>query len=231
MKKSDASQGDGVQDLKEPRVTKKEAANVSCTEEEYFEPNPPVPSSEVQVKDEADIEPPEKKCKQSSSQSDHLTSHPPDSPKREGENVLQAPNLFQMMETENQVHSTSTDIINNNGNDVSGPQESLNSNSSDASGPQDNETDINSTEEVSASKPKKKPAAKSSASVENVSAKKIKVMKDLNKKEIEVMKSIDGLDRETSDLKKKEKLIELKKKEKIKELKAIQKERRAVLNA
>ena len=95
----------------------------------------------------------------------------------------------------------------------------------------DNETDINSTEEVSASKLKKKPAVKSSASVENVSAKKIKVMKDLNKKEIEVMKSIDGLDRETSDLKKKEKIIELKKKEKIKELKAIQKERRAVLNA
>jgi len=215
LKKSEASQVDGDQDLEEPRVTKKEAPDVSLTQEEYFEPGPAVPSSSIQVKDEAGSEPPEKKCKQSSSQSDDLTSQPPDSPQGEGRNVLQAPDLFHMMEPEDQVHSTSTDIINNNSNDVSGHQ--------------DNETDINSTEEVSVSKPKKKPAAKSP--VENVFARKIKVMKDLNKKEFEVMKSIDGLDKETSDLKKMEKIIEMKKKEKIKELKVIQKERRAVLNA
>ena len=215
-KKSEASQGDvaGVQDLEAPSVTKEKAPDVSLTEEEYFEPA--VPSSSIQVKDdEAGSEPPMKKCKQSSSQSDDLTSQPPDSPKEEGRNVLQAPDHFQMMEPEDQVHSTSTDTSNNNSNDVSGHQ--------------DNETDINSTEEVSLSKPKKKPAAKSP--VENVFARKIKVMKDLNKKEFEVMKSIEGLDRETIDLKKKEKIIEMKKKEKIKELKAIQKERRAVLNA
>ena len=215
LKKSEASQGDGVQDLEAPRVTKEEAPDVSLTEEEYFETDPAVPSSSIQVKDEAGSEPPLKKCKQSSSQSDDLTSQPPDSPKEEGRNVLQAPDHFQMMEPEDQVHSTSTDIINNNSNDVSGHK--------------DNETDINSTEEVFVSKPKKKPAAKSP--VENVFARKIKVMKDLNKKEFEVMKSIDGLDKETSDLKKMEKIIEMKKKEKIKELKVIQKERRAVLNA
>ena len=217
FKKSEASQFYGDQDLEEPRVTKKEAPapDVSLTEGEYFEPGPAVPSSSIQVKDEAGSEPPVKKCKQSSSQSDDLTSQPPDSPLGEGRNVLQAPDHFHMMEPEDQVHSTSTDIINNNSNDVSGHQ--------------DNETDINSTEEVSVSKPKKKPAAKSP--VENVFARKIKVMKDLNKREFEVMKSIDGLDRESIDLKKREKIIEMKKKEKIKELKVIQKERKAVLNA
>ena len=116
------------------------------TEEEYFEPDPAVPSSSIQVKDEAGSEPPVKKCKQSSSQSDDLTSQPPDSPKGEGRNVLQAPDHFQMMEPEDQVHSTSTDISNNNSNDVSGHQEIINGNSNDVSGHQDNETDINSTE-------------------------------------------------------------------------------------
>ena len=217
LKKSEASQGDGFQDLEEPRVTKIEAPDISLTEEEYFE------GAQPQVKDEAGsepIEPPVKKCKQSSSQSDNLNSH---SPKGEGKIVLQLRDLFQMMEPEHQVHSTSTDTINNNSNDVSGHQEIINGNSNDVSGHQDNETDVNSTEEVSVSKIKKKPAAKSPISVENVFARKIKEMKDIKKKEFEVMKNIDDLDRDMSESLKK-------KKEKIKELKAIQKQEKAVLN-
>jgi len=203
-KKFEASQGDGFQDLEEPRITKIEAPDVSLTEEEYFE------GAQPQVKVEAGSEPsepPVKKCKQSSSQSDNLNSH---SPKGEGKIVLQLGDLFQMMEPEHQAHSTSTDIINNNSNDVSVHK--------------DNETDINSTKEVSVSKPKLFQKRRNPpASVENVFARKIKEMKDIKKKEFEVMKNIDGLDREMSELLKK-------KKEKLKELKGIQTQENAVLN-
>ena len=71
---------------------------------------------------------------------------------------------------------------------------------------------------------KKKPLAKSLASVENIFARKIKEIKEIKKKECEVMKSIDGLDKQMTDLLRK-------RREKIKELKEIQKEERAVLNA
>ena len=192
------------------RVIKEEPPDDVVDKLVWLEFGDPLPGeqSSAGVQGGAESEPPMKKCKHSSSQSGDLTSahHPQNSLEREGETGIALVKTSSLM-----VHpsSTSSDFSNNIRNDVSGGH--------------DNET---SREETipSVSNPKKKPPAKSLVSVENIFARKIKEIKDIKKKEFEVMKSIDGLDKQMSDLLRK-------RRDKIKELKELQKEERAVLNA
>ena len=211
-KKVEASNGSSVDDPEAPLVIKQEAPEDEDQGPDYHDLDPyDGDQSLVQEQDEAgsEAEPPVKKFKPSSFQSCNVTSasHPPNSQKGVEENV---PALSSLMEQEHKVQSTSTsDIFNNNSNVVTGQKA--------------NET---SREETipSVSISKKKPPAKSLTSVENIFARKMKEIKEIKKKEFEVMKSIDGLDKQMSDLLRK-------RREKIKELKEIQKEERAVLNA
>lgn len=200
-------------DPKALRVIKKEAPEVS--EESgpgYLDLGPGDHSglsSAAQEQDGAESEPPVKKCKQSSGHSGNVTSASRHTNSQKGE-IVPALKLLMDSELIQKVHSTSmSDILNNNSNDVSGQQ-----------------VKDTSREETmsSVSNSKKKPPAKSLASVENIFARKIKELKEIKKKEFEVMKSIDSLDKQMSDLLRK-------RREKIKELKEIQKEERAVLNA
>ena len=206
----EASSSQSADDLEAPRVIKEEPPDaIDEQDQECGDPLPVGPSS-AQMQGGAESEPPMKKCKhkQSSSQSDDLTfaHHLQNSPEGEGESGLALVKISSLMFRPS---STYSDNSNNNSNDVSGDQ--------------DNET---SREETipNISKSKKKPPAKSLVSVEKIFARKIKEIKEIKKKECEVMKSIDGLDKQMSDLLKK-------RRDKIKELKELQKEERAVLNA
>ena len=207
--------GPGVDEPEASLVIKQEAPEATEDEDQvpdYHDLDPyDGDQSLAREQDEAGSEggPPVKKFKQSSFQSGNVTSasHLPNSQKGVEENV---PAPSSLMEQEHKVQSTSTsDIFNNNSNVVTGQK--VNKTSREETMP-------------SVSVSKKKPPAKSLTSVENIFARKMKEIKEIKKKEFEVMKSIDGLDKQMSDLLRK-------RREKIKELKEIQKEERAVLNA
>ena len=204
--------GPGVDEPEASLVIKQEAPEATEDEDQvpdYHDLDPyDGDQSLAREQDEAGSEggPPVKKFKQSSFQSGNVTSasHLPNSQKGVEENV---PAPSSLMEQEHKVQSTSTsDIFNNNSNVVTGQK--VNKTSREETMPS-----------VSVSK-----KAKSLTSVENIFARKMKEIKEIKKKEFEVMKSIDGLDKQMSDLLRK-------RREKIKELKEIQKEERAVLNA